>query len=309
MKPKSQRILIERILLLLVTAGIGSMMLFSCERQPETADTRGSDKTITAMQQTIAARDSVMDELLTAFNDIDANLETIREKEESLRKWADNEEIPGKREDRIIRDIKVINTLMADNRDEIAALRSKLRKSGLNITALETRLNHMEMAALEKDAELTELKEHLANAETSLANLNDTLNVRELRVALQEDVINTQSAVIKQQDCMMHEAYVATGSYKELKERGLVDRKGGLLGVIGGEKEFTAKTDPDEFTAIDLRDQVKIPVSSKKVELITPHPDGSYALEKDSNGKVSAIDILDPETFWKSSRYLIVATE
>lgn len=313
MKPKNQKTLVKRVLVALLSIGIASfMVLTSCEKtSDESSDQQAAMERseLTAMSSELMARDSMIEELVSAFDKVDANLEIIREKETRLREWAEGEEIIGDREDRIVRDIQIINTLMADNRDEIAKLRERLRKSGISLNSLETRLNHMELANQEKTAELESLKEKLANAETSLAGLHDTLTLREIRVAMQEEVINTQSAVIKAQDSKMHEAYIATGSFKELKERGLVDKKGALFGVIGGEKAFTAKTNPEEFVTIDQRDQVRIPVYSKKVELITPHPEGSYELETADDGKVSAIDILKPDAFWQSSRYLIVATE
>lgn len=309
MKPKSKKILVKRIIFCILAFSFGMLFLNSCEKEEKNSDKFTAADRILSMQTSIAERDSILDELLTTFDEIDANLEMIRDKEAGLREWAEGEEVMGNREDRIVRDIQVINTLMADNRQEIGSLRERLRKAGINISSLETRLNHLEIESQQKTTELQGLKLQLMDAETSLAGLNDTLTQRELRVVMQEEVISTQSAVIREQDGILHEAYVATGSYKDLKARGLVNKKGALLGVIGGDKEFTAKTDPNEFVQIDQREHAKIPVYSKKVELITPHPDGSYTLEKGSDGKVAAIDIVDPEAFWQSSRYLIVATE
>lgn len=310
MKAKSQKILVKRMLLGMVTFGFSSIfVLNACEGKEKNSDEFSEVSGPSALQASIAYRDSLLEELLTDFDEIDANLDLIRDKEDALRTYSEDEEIMGDKKARIVRDIQVINTLMADNREEIISLRARLRKAGVNLTSLETRLNHLEITNQQQLSSIAALKSQLMNAEASLAGLNDTLSDREMRVAMQKVVISTQADVIREQDCMLHQAYVATGSYKELKARGLVEKKGGLLGVIGGEKEFTAKTDTEEFVAIDQRDQLKIPVMSKKVELITPHPDGSYTLEKDEEGKVSAIDIVDPAAFWKSSRYLIVATE
>lgn len=305
MKPKSKMTLVQRLLIAAIAIGFTGFILSGCSpKQSEVTEDSGMPANVA---DALASRDSMIDALVLAFDEVDANLEVIREKEAELRNWAEGEEIMGNREDRIIRDIQVINTLMANNKDEITRLRSKLNKAGVNISSLETRLNHMELANQQKTSELEQLKISLMNAETSLASLNDTLSDRELRLAMQTEVISTQSEVIVAQDCKLHEAFVATGSYKELKSRGLVDKKGDILG-IGGGKEFTAKTDPEEFVTIDQREQVRIPVMSKKVELITPHPAGSYVLEKDAKGKVNAIEITDPAEFWQSSQYLIVAT-
>lgn len=308
MKAKSQVILVKRMLLTFLTLGFGILFLTSCENKEEKeAQAAATSAAATQLEMAIASRDSMIEDLLTAFDEVDANLNIIREKEDKLREYAEGEEVMGDREERIVRDIQVINTLMADNKEEIAALRERLRKAGINLNSLESRLNQMELANNEKTAELVALKEQLLTAETNIASLNDTLSRREMHLVMQEEVITGQSSVIKQQDTELHEAYVATGSYKELKERGLVDKEGGILG-IGAKKEFTANTNPSEFVTIDQREQVKIPIFSKKAEIVTPHPAGSYELEKGVDGEVTSLEILNPDAFWQSSRYLIVAT-
>jgi hypothetical protein len=305
MKAKSQVTLVKRVFLTFLLAGFVSLFLFSCERKEEAQATTETGPT--QVEMALASRDSMIEDLLSAFDKVDANLEIIREKEGKLREYAEGEEVMGNREDRIVRDIQVINTLMAENKEEIGNLRERLRKAGINMNSLEARLNQMELANQEKTAELEDLKVQLASAETNIAGLHDTLSTKEVRIAMQEEVITGQSSVIKDQDTKLHEAYVATGSYKELKERGLVDKEGGILG-IGAKKEFTANTDPGEFVTIDQREQVKIPIFSKKAELVTPHPAGSYELEEGADGEVTSLEILNPNAFWQSSRYLIVAT-
>jgi len=317
MKAKSQKATVKRTGLAFLSIGfiltlfLTSLFLSSCEqkdkyKEEEAARAAAAQK---QFEMAMASRDSTIEDLLSAFDQVDANLEIIREKESKLREWAEGEEVMGNREERVVRDIQVINTLMADNREEISKLRERLRKAGVNMSSLESRLNQMEIANQEKVAELEDLRVKLTTAETNIASLHDTLGRREMHIAMQEDVISSQSTVIKDQDTKMHEAYVATGSFKELKERGLVDKKGALFGVIGGEKESTANTNKGEFVLIDQREQVRIPIFSKKAELITPHPAGSYEIEKGADGDVTSIDILNPDAFWQTSRYLIVATD
>lgn len=312
MKAKSQKNLMERALIAFLAMGfIATLFLSSCEQKDKYSEEEAAAQT-SAQQQlamALASRDSMIEDLLTSFDQVDANLELIREKESKLREWAEGEEVMGNREERIVRDIQVINTLMAENKEEISKLRERLRKAGVNLSSLESRLNQMEIANQEKTAELEDLRLKLTTAESNIAGLHDTLGQKQMHIAMQEEVIGSQSSVIKEQDTKIHEAYVATGSYKELKERGLVDKKGALFGVIGGEKEFTAVTDKDEFVLIDQREQVRIPIFSKKAELITDHPAGSYEIEKGVDGDVTSIDIVNPDAFWQTSRYLIVATD
>ena len=51
-----------------------------------------------------------------------------------------------------------------------------------------------------------------------------------------------------------------------------------------------------------------IPLKSKSATLLTNHPAGSYALEKDSEGEY-VLHIYNPQTFWSVSRYLVVSVK
>jgi hypothetical protein len=310
MKPKSKIKLYSRTVVAMITLGIAYALIFTGCSAIEEKESVPSAESLAVLQlnDEVKSRDSMINAMLTSFEQIDANLEIIRKKESKLRDYAEGEEVMGNREDRILHDIKMINTLMADNRKDLSQLREKLRKSGINLTAMETRLNHLEIENEMKVAEIDQLKYSLSSLESAYNGLNETLSERDKELAIQEEALMIQSEIIRQQDNQMNEAYFATGSFKELKERGLVERKGGVFGVVGGDKTFTANTNPEEFTLIDQRQHAKIPVFAKKVEFITPHPEGSYEIEESEDGKMSMIDITKPEDFWKSSRYLIVAT-
>ena len=77
---------------------------------------------------------------------------------------------------------------------------------------------------------------------------------------------------------------------------------------IGSTKIVNADADPAKFTKIDYTQTTAIPVNGQDVRLVTNHPTGSYQLEKDGkNSKmVKNILITDPDSFWRSSKYLVV---
>lgn len=288
-----------------------NLFLVGCSNEPKKDDHAGwvSQSIANDLENQVATRDSVLSEMVLAFDKIDANLEMIRSKEAKVREWSSSEEIPGKREDRIVRDIQVINTLMADNKDEIEKLRKRLNGSGVKIASLEERLDRMVAEIDEKDKAMVELRQTLADREGTIQGLNDTLSKKDMILALHVALIQEQAASLYDQDAQLHEAYFTMGSYRDLKDRGLVEKKGALFGVLGGEKAMKADASPVGFTRIDQRAVVNIPVHAKKVELVTPHPSDSYEIRKDADGDVSTIDITDPESFWHNSKYLIVAVD
>ena len=61
----------------------------------------------------------------------------------------------------------------------------------------------------------------------------------------------------------------------------------------------------DYFTKIDIRVTKVIKLYSKKAELKTSHPAGSYTLDKDAQGQYT-LRITNPQSFWSVSRYLVI---
>ena len=59
------------------------------------------------------------------------------------------------------------------------------------------------------------------------------------------------------------------------------------------------------FTQLDIRVTKKIPLYSKKAEILTNHPASSYSLEKDAQDML-VLRITDAESFWSVSRYLVI---
>ena len=105
----------------------------------------------------------------------------------------------------------------------------------------------------------------------------------------------------------MHKAYYASGSYKELKEKGVLAKEGGFLG-LGQNTTLSSNVDNEDFTQIDITKTDTIPVHSKKVELITEHPKGSYKLVE-NNGEISYLAIENPSEFWRLSKYMVIETK
>ena len=61
----------------------------------------------------------------------------------------------------------------------------------------------------------------------------------------------------------------------------------------------------DYFTQIDIRTTKEIKLYSKDAKLLTTHPEGSYALEKNDKGEIT-LHITNTNSFWSVSRYLVI---
>ncbi len=243
-------------------------------------------------------RDSTLNDWLASFNEIENNLRMIREKEKLISVNTSGTEVSKDKRNQILEDIKSINTLLDENKKKIAQLNSQLKKSGGQITELKTRIASLEESMKTYEAEIAELKTTLANKNFEIGQLNETV------VAL-NDTLTQKQETISSQTYKLHQAYIITGTYKDLKEKGLLSKEGGFLGL--GRKETILEDFSDSlFKEIDITQTLSIPVNSKDMKLITEHPSGSYEVVKEGENMVAYIAIKNPDEFWRISKYAVV---
>jgi CBS-domain-containing membrane protein len=159
----------------------------------------------------------------------------------------------------------------------------------------------------QKESDLLALKTELEKANYQIASLSTDLStITVQKVELEEQ--NTQQAeVIAKQTDDLNTAYYIAGTYKELKELGVVDKEGGFIG-IGANKELVNNFDASAFTKVDIRKFKELSINSKSAKVITTHSTDSYTLvEGDKTIEELVID--NPDAFWKSSKFLVVLTD
>lgn len=255
------------------------------------------DQKITFTEQ-LTARDSMINQWLLSFDEIEKNLNVIKEKEKLISVNSSDTEVSRNRKEQILEDIKAINTLIEQNKKKIASLNAQLKASGGTIKGLETRIASLEESMLQYESEIAELKTTLVTKDSEIVQLNDHV------VAL-NDTITRKVETINVQTGKLHQAFVASGTYKDLKEKGLVIKDGGFIGL--GRKQFLVEDFSDSlFTEIDITSMTTIPVNSKDVRLITEHPSSSYELVKENDKQIAYISITNPDEFWKITKYAVV---
>ncbi|HRH36940.1 MAG TPA: hypothetical protein PK760_01260, partial [Flavobacteriales bacterium] len=110
-------------------------------------------------------------------------------------------------------------------------------------------------------------------------------------------------ATIEQLGDELSSAWYAIGTRKELAERGVVGRSGGVLG-LGSTSTLNTAVSNDRFKQVDTRTTDRIPLEGKKLTLVTEHPAGSYEVVREQD-KLAYLQIKDPNTFWHLSHYLV----
>ena len=264
-------------------------------RNQQVATIENQKKTFT---EQLTSKDSTINDWLSTFDQVEKNLNTIKEKEKLITMKSTGSEMTADKRGQVLADIQAINTLLEDNRKKIAALNYRLKESGTTIKGLQERIANLEAQTKQYESDIAALKTTLAAKDAQIGDLNN--NVTALT-----DTVTSKNQKIENQISRLNTAYVVSGTFKDLKAKGVLTKAGGFLGI--GRKEFLTANLPDSMLKkIDITTTKQIPVNSRKVKLISDHPANSYQIVNEGQNKVSYIAITDPNAFWKISKYAVV---
>jgi len=252
--------------------------------------------------QMIQQKDSIVNDMETTFNEIEANLKFIKEKRNQISMI--QSEGGKNRKQLLVEDVKLMDNMLEESEKKIAELQGKLKKSGLNLASYEKRLKVLTESIESQNIEIAELKKVVEDKNVSLAVLNTKVDSLGLGIKDKVDSITFKQQVIVERTNTLNTAHVVTGTFKELKAEGILDREGGILGM-GSNKAIQENFDSKNFTELDIRDTKTIPVNAKKAVLISEHPNNSYKLVEE-NGQIAYLEINDPQEFWRISKYAVI---
>jgi hypothetical protein len=289
-------ILIVSLLLVIIAGAI--ILTSSSRKSTEQATMLENQKLDLATQ--LSQRDSIINEWVLAFNEIESDIKKITARENMLTLQSMNPEISKDKKAEILKEIQLIRGLIDESKKKIASLNSQLRKSGLNLASLQARVDTLGADLAKRDQDIAALRLELGDKDMQIGMLHKEVDTMKYTLADRDSRIASQTGEI-------NKAYVVSGTYKDLKEKGLLDKEGGILG-LGGKEELQENALKDDlFTQVDITETRTIPVNSKNVKLVTDHPASSYELVRDeSTDMVAYIEIKDPTSFWKISKYAVV---
>lgn len=258
----------------------------------------------TELREESASKDSMINEFIQTINEIEENLALIKEKEDWISANPNVENMHNVRET-IIQDLKSINKLMEDNNQKMVSLNEKVKNSDIRISEFNRMGNELNSRLEERKSELTTLQEQLNEIKRVRENLTFTVDTLESKVSDLSLANRNKDERINQQIQALHTAYVASGTYKELKENGVIDKEGGIIG-IGSVMKLLKDFNTDIFEKIDITTTNSIPLSGKKATVITVHPTESFNITGAEERNLDSLVITKPEEFWKASKYLVV---
>ncbi|WP_346863239.1 hypothetical protein [uncultured Draconibacterium sp.] len=251
-------------------------------------------------------KDSSIVEYLNDFNEILVTLDSIKKVEKLVTvQSARGREMNYRQKKMILEDIDLLNKLIQDNKAQITALQKKLNQANYKIgtlnstiVELERMVQNLEKQVEDKDTEIIALSKQVEKLTRNITVLNEKITVIETESA-------EKTSTIQKQTLELNKAYYAYGSFAELSENNVIERKGGVLGIG---KSVTMKEDfnRDYFTEVDIREFDLIPLMVKKADVVSVHSAGSFHISGEKTADTLFID--NKTEFWKASKFLVIVT-
>ena len=281
-------------------ACISVLMLASCVQQSAEYKRMKAENDSLRLENTKNTEE--LNDMLSTLNEIETDFQSIRDAENYLTiQQQTGGEMNKTRRELIKQNMQLISETLKKNKEQIAQLEEKLKKSNVQSAALRKTIDRLTAELDQKATMIVALQEDLAKKDVRIQELDDMVST------LNEDVENlattnaAQSEQLTAQDKALHTAYYCFGTSKELKEQNILT--GG--GLFSKSKALQSDFNKDYFITIDIRETKEIPLFAPKAKLKSNHPDSSYEFVEDEDGNLT-LKINDENTFWSLGKYLVI---
>ncbi len=257
-----------------------------------------------SLQSIVDAKDGEIDALFEVLNEIETNLSEISARYSKVNTLKQgNPEMNSRVKGQITDQLAVIDGMLAQNKQKIASLNSKIASLGQENSKLQEFVDNLNQRISDQETQISNLMNELSVSKATIQKLSE--NVTDLTKANQE-----KEDYIAYQTNEANKAYYIVGSFKDLKEMGIVNKSGGFIG-IGKKQNTSADMDVSKFQTIDRTKVTTIAIGQRKAQVISKHPEGSYELVYDENDSktVAYLTIKDVNAFWRFTDYLVVSTK
>lgn len=194
------------------------------------------------------------------------------------------------RGDAALERIAVIKAGIERTKDRIEQLDASLKHSGVRIAGLTKMVDNLKKSVVEKEAYVAELTGRVDSLQTTVTGLVAEVEQDNQTIETQRKELGT--------------VYVVVGTRKDLTASGVVEAKGGLLG-LGKTLTPSGNVDENAFTTLDTDFETVIQIPAAKAQVLSAQPPSSYELQL--VGDQMQLRILDPEKF-RTVKHVVIMT-
>lgn len=244
-----------------------------------------------------------IDSYFSAMNQIEQNIEKIKNTENVVSLQPVGEEIDNDARIKINQDLTYLNEMLQANKDELARLKKQIKKSKFKSDELERTIDRLTKALEEESSKIALLETQIMQKDSLIAQMGSQIETQSKDIETLKSDNDSKQSRINEQEESIHTAWYVFGTRKELKEQKIVSSDG----LFSAQKVLQSDFNKNYFVRIDARKTKSLPLYSTRAKILTSHPKSSYTLEKESGNFV--LLILDTDAFWSVSKYLVIEVE
>jgi predicted nucleic acid-binding Zn-ribbon protein len=193
--------------------------------------------------------------------------------------------------------IAVLKASVERAKARIQELEVSLKKTGIKVAGLQKMMNGLKESVAEKEQVIADLSTRVDALQTQVTGLTTA-------VEASRDTIATQTANLEEKRQELDTIYYVIGDKSSLTQQGIVEAKGGVLGM-GKTMKPTGAYPSAHFTALDIDQNTVVRIPAKKAQVLTGQPTTSYLLRL--VGEAWELKITDPQQF-RSVKHLVIVT-
>nr|MDK2850940.1 hypothetical protein [Candidatus Cloacimonadota bacterium] len=256
-----------------------------------------------ALQQSNEDLKTLYESTTQTIDEITASLEAIDE-DLSGQLFTESEipdMAPAERQQRLIGTIANLRDQIEADKKKISQLEAQLASSRTQLRSVQETVNRLKASIAEKETIMAELQDRLGIVNETL---EEERRLSQMEIAEREQTIMQKEAELTAAEREANNIYYVYGSRKNLMEQGIIDRKGGILG-IGRVTTVAKDLEVDKFNQINLVDtlEIRFPATRKGYSILSNHVATTYSVERDGDEYV--LTVLDPENFRKQ-KFLVI---
>lgn len=279
--------------------GVGALLLSSCAGKDQKKLDEDSAK-IADLTAEYEEATNFNDSLMLLMGDIYTGLDSINTQEGLLYNMGNGDAADRRAE--IRRNLSSIKARLAANKELLASMEAKVKASGNENSVQAKTIAQLRQHIEQQDAKIAQLESDLSKAKEEIGALNTQVAETQEQVKVETAAKEEAQAATVAAENEANKVYYAIGSNKELKNKGLLEKK-----FLGATKVLKGNFDASYFVTADKRTLTSIPTNSKKVKIWTNMPEGSYRIVGEKDGP-KTVEITNPAKFWSLSNHLIIQT-
>ena len=281
-------------------AGIAALFLASCAGKGEQNKLNEDSLKIADLTAEYEEATNFNDSLMLLMGDIYTGLDSINTQEGLLYNMGNGDAADRRAE--IRRNLSSIKARLAANKQLLATMEAKVKAAGNENSVQARTIAQLREHIEAQDAKIAQLESELTEAKGQIENLNTQVAETQEQVKVETAAKEEAEAATVAAENEADKVYYAIGSNKELKNKGLLEKK-----FLGATKVLKGNFDASYFVTADKRTLTQIPTNAKKVKIWSNMPEGSYRIVGEKDGP-KTIEILNPDKFWSLANHLIIQT-